>query len=51
MKSLIKKYLQFENQYGTADDVKRAKERITHYVHDNESENPPTNIEEEELDF
>lgn len=51
MKFLIKKYLQFENQHGTTEDLKRAKERITHYVNDNELKDPQSNIEDDEFDF
>ena len=44
MKFLIKKYLQFEKQYGTSADVNRAKERITQYVNSNEDQ---SNIDED----
>lgn len=48
MKFLIKKYLQFEKQYGTPADVIRAKERITEYVNSNDQ---PSNIDQDnELD-
>jgi hypothetical protein len=47
MKFLIKKYLQFEKQYGTTADVNRAKERITEYVNNNNTE---PNIEQDVLD-
>lgn len=36
MKPLIKKYLLFEKQNGTEEDLKLAKERITRYVNDND---------------
>jgi hypothetical protein len=48
MKFLIKKYLQFEKQYGTTADVNRAKERITEYVNNNNNTEP--NIEQDVLD-
>ena len=51
MKFIIKKYLQFENQHGTSEDLKRAKERITHYVNDNQTENIQSNVEHDEFDF
>jgi hypothetical protein len=52
MKFLIKKYLQFENQYGTPVDINRAKERITQYVNANDDINTKSNIEQDdELDF
>lgn len=51
MKFLVKKYLQFEKQYGTAEDLQRAKERITHYVNDSESRIPESNMEQEDLDI
>lgn len=47
MKFLIKKYLQFEKQHGTAADLNRAKERITQYVNANDD---PTGIEQADLD-
>ena len=50
MKFLIKKYLQFEKQYGTEDDLKLAKERITRYVTDNEEINNSLNINQAEID-
>lgn len=51
MKFLIKKYLQFEKQYGTTADVNRAKERITQYVNTNDHDTTNSNIETDELDF
>jgi hypothetical protein len=52
MKFLIKKYLQFEKQYGTPVDINRAKERITQYVNANDDINTKSNIEQDdELDF
>jgi hypothetical protein len=52
MKFLIKKYLQFEKQYGTTVDINRAKERITQYVNANDDKNTKSNIEQDdELDF
>ena len=46
MKSLIKKYLQFEKQYGTTADLNRAKERITKYVNANDDPSAKSNIED-----
>ncbi|CAF0899094.1 unnamed protein product [Adineta ricciae] len=46
MKSLIKKYLQFEKQYGTTADLNRAKERITQYVNANDDPSAKSNIED-----
>lgn len=37
MKFLIKKYLQFEKQHGTTNDINRAKQRITEYVNANDN--------------
>jgi hypothetical protein len=53
MKFLIKKYLQFERQYGTTIDINRAKERITQYVNANDDIPSKSNIEQEddEVDF
>ena len=53
MKFLIKKYLQFEKQYGTTVDLNRAKERITQYVNANDEINTKSNIveEDDQLDF
>jgi hypothetical protein len=53
MKFLIKKYLQFERQYGTTADINRAKERITQYVNTNDDIQSKSNIEhdDDELDF
>ncbi|CAF0790648.1 unnamed protein product [Rotaria sordida] len=53
MKFLIKRYLQFEKQYGTTADINRAKERITQYVNTNDDDDNKTNsnIEQDELDF
>jgi hypothetical protein len=54
MKFLIKKYLQFEKQYGSTADVTRAKERITQYVNandDDDNNNIKSNIEQDDLDF
>ena len=39
MKVLIKKYFQFEKQFGTITDINRAKERITQYVKSNDDNN------------
>lgn len=47
MKFLIKKYLQFEKQYGTPIDINRAKERITQYVNANDNDND-NNIEKDD---
>jgi rRNA biogenesis protein RRP5 len=52
MKFLIKKYLQFEKQYGTTVDINRAKERITQYVNANDDNNTKSNIEQDdEMEF
>jgi len=52
MKFLIKKYLQFERQYGTTVDINRAKERITQYVNANDDINTKSNVEQDnDLDF
>ncbi len=48
MKFLIKKYLQFEKQYGTTLDINRAKERITQYVNTNDDHNTKSNIEQDD---
>ena len=48
MKFLIKKYLQFEKQYGTPADINRAKERITQYV--NANDDMKTNMGEDDFD-
>ena len=50
MKFLIKKYLQFEKQHGTAADVTRAKDRITQYVNDNDNNTSKSNIDDDDLD-
>ena len=50
MKFLIKKYLQFEKQHGTAADVGRAKDRITQYVNDNDNNTSKSNIDDDDLD-
>jgi len=51
MKFLIKKYLQFEKQYGTTADINRAKERITQYVNSNDDNTTKGNIEQDDLDL
>ena len=51
MKFLIKKYLQFEKQYGSAEDLQRAKERITRYVTSTDALNGPSTGEHDELEF
>jgi len=49
MKFLIKKYLQFEKQYGTTMDINRAKERITQYVNANDDDiHDKPNIDEDD---
>jgi len=49
MKFLIKKYLQFEKQYGTTADLNRAKERITQYVNANEhTEDGQENLQQDQ---
>ena len=50
MKSLIKKYLQFERQYGTTSDINKAKERITQYVNTNDEIPSKSNIEQDNDD-
>jgi hypothetical protein len=47
MKFLIKKYLQFERQYGTTSDINRAKERITQYVNANDDIPSKSSIEQQ----
>jgi hypothetical protein len=52
MKFIIKKYLQFERQYGTTVDINRAKERITQYVNANDDIHTKSNVEQDnDLDF
>ena len=51
MKFLIKKYLQFEKQYGSAEDLHQAKERITRYVTSNDVPNGQSTAEHDELEF
>jgi hypothetical protein len=51
MKFLIKKYLQFEKQYGSAEDLQRAKERITRYVTSTDASNGQLAGEHDELEF
>lgn len=48
MKFLIKKYLQFEKQYGTTADLNRAKERITQYVNANEHIDGQENLQQDQ---